>query len=201
MEKPISGYKTVERQGLLWPEPLGNHGHARNVIGNLVEQWTAELVGGRRHKTDSRADYCPDVSTANAYFESKAVGRSKTAFIYTGRLEKDKAFAATNRLVYVIWHHCAVTRQATTVAELEALVALHFRCVYVVPFTAIAAICAALKVEPLNSKYGNTNRPEYGAGYRINLKLLSRWKHAGQCEGRSGLPPTVAPTGLFLDWG
>lgn len=180
----ISGYKPTSLQGLLWDPPLddGDHGRVRNVVGALAERLTAELVGGRIHKTDSTASYCPDVSARGVYFESKAVGRSKTAFVYGGRLDKDRQFAASHRLVYVIWHHGADSKLAQTESELEALVLRTMRVLYVVPFAAIDRLCVV--PDKLNSKYGGSDsRPEYGSGYRIPLMYLSRWIHREYTEG------------------
>lgn len=71
----LSGYKSLERQAYLFDEPLPRHGHVRCVVGDLCERLTAAMVGGRRHKTDCTADYCPDVSDERGnYYESKAGG-------------------------------------------------------------------------------------------------------------------------------
>jgi hypothetical protein len=178
----ISGLKSTERQLLLWERPLGNHGDVRCVVGDLAETLTARLVGGARHKTDSRAAYCPDVSANGTYFESKAVGRSRTAFVYGGRLDKDRVFAASHRLVYVIWHHGADSKLAATAEQLVALVLRTMRCVYVVPFGAIDRLCSTIKPDRLNSKYGGSDsRPEYGSGYRIRLSLLGRCGYGDRC--------------------
>ena len=175
----VSGYKSSEVQGLLFTQPLGNHGHVRTVVGDLAEKLTCKLVGGRRHKTQSTAEYCPDVSDGmGTYYESKATGQSKQAFIYGGRLEKDKRFVAAGyNLSYVIWQHNAETKQVSTVEELRQLVLQTMLGVHVVPFQKIADICGLLPVEKLNSKYGEAlSRPgTYGTGYRINLSLLKQW--------------------------
>lgn len=173
----ISGLKSTEVQGYLWDD-LGNHGHVRTVVGALAEKLTAKLVNGKIHKTDSTASYCPDVSSNGTYFESKAVGRSNQAFVYGGRLEKDRVFAAEHRLVYVIWNHAANSKTVGSVSELEGLVFSTMRRLYIVPFAAIDQICSAITPGKLNSKYGGSNeRPEYGSGFRISLSLLDRWVH------------------------
>ena len=171
----VSGLRSKWTQLLIWDPPLGNHGHVRNVIGNLVEDLTAALIDGHRHKTDSRAEYCPDVSADNVYYESKAAGRSRQTFIYSGRLIKDRLFTADYNLKYVIWHHQAETKTAKTVGELERLILRSMRSVYIVPFSSVDTICSALAEEKLNSKYGGTCRKTYGSGYRISIKLLSEF--------------------------
>lgn len=176
----ISSLRT-EKQLLLFEPQLGNHGHIRTLIGDLAEELTAEYLGGRRHKTQGTSEYCPDVSRGGVYFESKAVGKTRCAFVYKGRLEKDRAFAQQHPLAYVIWHHLADTTSVTSVPDLRALVLKTLRTVFIVPFSAIDRICRGLSAERLNSKYGNhnDNRPGkmYGSGYRIRLKLLDRWAH------------------------
>ncbi len=165
----------------MFDEPLGGHAHARNILGYFVEDLTAKLFNGQRYRTDSRCEYCPDVFARGIYLECKAAGRSNQTFIYSGRLEKDRAFSALNELVYVVWHHSAYTKLAETVSELRALFLAKMKAIYVVPFAFIDAICRQLEPEPLNSKYGGTDRVTYGSGYRINVRELSGfnigWRH------------------------
>lgn len=176
-EPNIFGFKSLIVQPYLFDEPLRGHGHARTIVGDLAERLTARLTGGRRHRTDGRASYCPDVSAGDEYYESKAVGRSRTAFIYGGRLAKDREFALAHNLRYVIWHHRADTKLVETVGQLEAMVIEKLVCAYAVPFEEIDWLCAWLQPEPLNSKYGGSlGRPEYGSGYRIKLSALEQWR-------------------------
>src|SRR5204862_352334 len=150
--------------------PLRGHGHVRTVIGSLAERLTAERLNGVRYRTDSRAEYCPDVKAGSLYLECKAVGQSNQAFVYGGRLLKDRAFARQCSLWYAIWNHAAETKLAATVKELEKLVLATMRGLYLVPFQAIDAVCAALEPEPLNSRYGRSDTDEaYGSGFRFPL--------------------------------
>lgn len=167
---------------MLFDRELRGHGSARNVVGNLAEELTAEFVGGRRHKTNGLADYCPDVSRLGTdgvteYFESKACGLSSQTFVYGGRLRRDEVFAAEHRLWYVVWHHRADTLMAAGERDLEQLVLASLRAVYVVPFAELLKVCQSLKEEPLNSNYGSarTRKERYGSGYRISLSLLRPW--------------------------
>lgn len=110
------------------------------------------------------------------FFEAKAVGRSRTAFVYAGRLEKDRRFCASNSLTYIIWHHVADTQIAKTVRELEELVLGCVRAVYVVPFARLDELCMMKKLEPLNSRYGRHSAGDtYGSGYRIRLGELEEF--------------------------
>lgn len=180
----ISGYKPLFEQTLLWDRDLNGHGGRRTFVGDLCERLTVQLVNGRRHKTDSTKAYCPDVSARCVYFESKGVGRSRTAFIYGGRLDKDREFAKRHKLVYVIWHHTADTKSVETHLALWQLVVAKMKCVYIVPFFAVDRICSTLQPDKLNSAYGGSNtRTEYGSGYRIHLRLLERWIHRKYEDG------------------
>lgn len=189
----ISGFKDAYEQPLLWDEELDlgdrkRHGRVRTVVGALAERLTARLVGGRVHKTDCTSSYCPDVSAGGVYFESKAVGRSGQVFVYAGRLDKDREFARRHRLVYVVWNHGADSKLADTVAGVERLVLTTMQAVYVVPFCAVDAACAAVEPSKLNSRYGGSDsRPEYGSGYRVPLSRFDRWVHrryeGGYAEG------------------
>ena len=113
----------------------------------------------------------------SVYFESKAVGINRYTFIYAGRLDKDREFAKDRELNYVVWYHVADTRFAETVEELERLVLHKLVSCWVVPFSVIDNLCANLKIEKLNSKYGRTrDYPKiYGSGCRLPVKLLEGW--------------------------
>jgi hypothetical protein len=167
------------QQGL-FDLPLGNHGHSRTVLGELTEKLTAMLFGGKRHKTDSRCEYCPDVSRDDLfYFECKSVGKSKEALIYKGRLEKDKIFAEDNALYYVIWHHTTQTKHASTVCDLKSLFLYNLKSIYVVPFSKIYELCLNVKPTNMNRSYGNGDKNTvYRTGYRLKLSELDNWKFA-----------------------
>jgi hypothetical protein len=172
----LPGFRSATVQPFLFPEELRGHGHVRTVLGKLAEDLTAHFFNGRRYKTDVRCTYCPDVSADGKFYESKACGRSKTTFIYAGRLQKDRDFVlAGNELFYVIWHHTANTKDARTVAELRVLALQSLQAVYVVPFAVVDGLCLAVPEEPLNSAYGhNRDQPvTYGSGFRIHLNLLA----------------------------
>lgn len=162
-------------QPYLFDVLLGNHGHVRTVIGNLCERLTVErFPGAVQHRTDSRCDYCPDISWQSMYFEVKAAGRTRQTFIYEGRLHKDREFNKHHNLWYIVWHHLAKTKSVDTVRGLEELVLKMMKAVYVVPFSAIDAICQTMRPEKLNSKYGPGGNT-YGSGYRIPVKRLAEW--------------------------
>lgn len=172
-EMTVSGPKCIDQQAALWDMPIRSPAQVRNIIGDLAERLTVELTGGVRHKTDSTADYCPDVVDGDDYFESKAAGRSRITFVYGGRLHKEDLFTLQiKRLWYVVWHHTAKTTGIGTVEALEKLVLVSMKAVYVVPFPKVLEVCGRLKVEKLNSGYGGTDRKTYGSGYRIPLRLL-----------------------------
>lgn len=174
----VPGLRSPVSQGMLWEVPMGGHAVARNVIGDLCERLTARMVGGVRHKTDARFAYCPDVSARGVYYESKAAGRGNQTFVYGGRLDKDREFARQHRLVYVVWRHGARTLECGTVEELERMVLATMKRAYVVPFAVVDAACAVMVPDRLNSAYGGSDeRPEYGSGYRLPLRLFDRWVH------------------------
>ena len=176
-EVKISELKTKLRQPMLFDEPLGNHGHVRTLIGEWAEQITAYVFEGNRHRTDSTADYCPDVSTSEGYIECKAAGRSRQTFIYGGRLDKDTAFANGHPLSYCIWTHSADSKQAATVSQLRRMFFGSLTGYVLIPFWNLHRIALAQPITRLNSKYGNSNsNPTYGSGYRIPLRLLDRWR-------------------------
>lgn len=173
----------THQQPWLFDLPITNAAQVRNIVGDLAERLTAMLVKGVRFKTNSQCQYCPDVYAKGVYIESKAVGRTKEIFIYEGRLEKDKEFAATRKLIYCIWHHLTETKYCTTKAELLTDVLTNMQCVYLIPFASIRSICRDRPVEVLNTKYKNRrtygapDSPMYGSGYRMQIKLLSDYPH------------------------
>lgn len=162
-----------------WDDPVKGHGHARFIIGELVEIVLANVLKGIRYSTDSNCWYCPDISVKDTFIECKAVGKTKEAFIYGGRLEKDYKFAQSNKLIYGIWHHKADTKLAQTKEDLIALIFKETVCIYLVSFNEIYDLAKSRPVEKINSKYGygDSGRPTYGTGYRLPLKLIEQLTH------------------------
>ncbi|MGV3485382.1 MAG: hypothetical protein ACO1RT_13270 [Planctomycetaceae bacterium] len=161
----------------MFDEPLGGHGHIRTLIGNWAEELTIHALGGRRHRTDCRYDYCPDISSNGCFIECKAAGRTNQTFIYAGRLEKDWRFSRECPLMYCIWHHGAKTTAHEYVSQLFADFLASLRSIFIVPFWALYTICRRRPCEKLNSKYGSSDsNSDYGAGYRVNLSMLRDWE-------------------------
>lgn len=145
----------------------GNHGLIRTVIGEFFED------NGVRHRTDSRCDYCPDVSSDAGYFEVKAVGLSKQMLVYAGRLEKDFEFCKSKNLWYYVWSHNVATNRVRTVAELKKMLSVSILASYVVPFMELYRICKESSITKMNSAYGHSDtNPVYGSGYRVSLSKL-----------------------------
>lgn len=189
----ISRPKAETTQLTLFDYPIDetDHGYARHVVGELIEDLSAYVLGGSRHRTDSRADYCPDVSVRSIYgyrgsiaihqthyYECKAAGLSKQFFIYGERLKKDIRFARKRDLSYLIWHHRARTKSARSVAELRSLLLQRIVCGYIVPFSVINTICASIEETKLNSAYGHSieNGKLYGSGFRIPLRMIESYR-------------------------
>lgn len=176
---------TTRSQLRLFEQPLGNHGHRRTVIGKYYEMLTASFLRGHRHKTNSQADYCPDISLrwpfgGPLYLECKAVGRSRTAFVYKGRLERDYEFAQSHALGYVIWHHFVKTNDIETVEALHRELGANTLRFYIVPFHVVWELVADRQPEKLNSKYGRSH--EYPGNYGMGYKLPLRWLDAADIE-------------------
>ena len=179
----ISQLKSNNIQLRLFDDPLISHAYVRNYLGNFVEDLTAYFFNGERHKTDSRCDYCPDVSISPSetvskriYLECKSVGKGGQVFVYSGRIEKDIEFSNTFSLFYVIWHHKTQTRKASTARELKTLFLQNLCSTYLVPFSVIHEKLMTAKKMKLNSGYGGTNREVYGDGRRFSVRLLDDWK-------------------------
>jgi len=171
----LPGFKSADSQGVMWDRPLTGHGSCRALIGDFAETLTARLLRGKRYRTDSRCKYCPDVYALGSWFEVKAAGRNHETFVYAGRLEKDRRFAADHNLFYVIWHHRARTLTADSREDLQRLFLWNLQAVYVVPFAVIDEVAAAVTATPLNSKYGKSDtNPTYGSGYRLPIKRLAQ---------------------------
>jgi hypothetical protein len=173
----ISGIKNTCVQLTMFDEPLGGHGHIRTLIGDWAEDLTAWFFNGIRRKTDSRCDYCPDVSVSGGFIECKAAGQTRQTFVYSGRLDRDWVFSQSHRLWYCIWHHDVKTKSFDFVSELLRAFIVSLKAVYVVPFWAFYSVARSRPCVRLNSKYGGSDKnPTYGAGYRVNLSNLNDWK-------------------------
>lgn len=155
---------------------LRGHGHARYIAGELIEDVTAAIFGGRRHIDSGAYDYCPDVSIGDLYLECKAMGTSGQSMVYTGRLEKDYEFTRRRKLIYCIWHHTAKPNLYETVEDVEAAILANLQWCAWIPFAEIYAYCAARVPEPLNSQYGKHSNPGvYGSGYRLPKSFIKPW--------------------------
>lgn len=145
-------------------------GRARAIAGAFFEGLTVGALGGCRHRTDSRCDYCPDVSIGNEYFEVKGAGLSGEFLIYKGRLEKDATFAKHHPLTYIVWSHGADFLKATCEIGLKALIQASLKGYYRIPFDVLHAKAMTVTPTKLNSAYGHSDtNPIYGEGYRMKL--------------------------------
>lgn len=105
----------------------------RNVIGELAEQFAAEKLGALRLSTGSGEKYCPDLRHSRfGDMEVKSVGKSGGVIIYRVRLEKDRWYAQSHTLSYVLVIHKIPTPQPS-MAEARAL--MEWAKIYVIPFS------------------------------------------------------------------
>lgn len=85
--------------------PIASMAQTRNLCGRFFELLTVAVFrNSQLHKTDSRCDYCPDVSCSLGYVESKSVGQTGQIIVYRHRLLKDQRLEVP--LYYCIWRHC-----------------------------------------------------------------------------------------------
>lgn len=176
ISKPVKDWKQPE----LFDAPITGMGLVRTVVGDLAQELASEMLGALVHRTDSRADYCPDLSRntvgSTEYFECKAVGRSRVPFIYGGRLRKDLEFSADHKLVYCVWHHVAKTNESQTIGSLRRLILESMREVYLIPFQHVYKLLSNKDEIILNSSYGRHGRDKlYGSGFRFNLSEVSEF--------------------------
>lgn len=179
----VSAASNTDFQSLLFDDyhdvPLTGHGQVRTLLGKWAEWLTVGLFNGKRHKTDSTCDYCPDVSVSGNFIECKAAGRTNQTFVYRGRLDHDWLFARDHPLFYCIWHHATDTKAHATAFSLCREFIATLRGLIVVPFWAFYSIARRRPCEKLNSKYGSSDsNPTYGAGYRVSFRLLDQWRIA-----------------------
>lgn len=173
----ISTAKEPELQHLLFPE-LGYESRVctiaacRNYMGDLFEELTVDLVGGKRLKTDSTKDVCPDIQIEdNLFAESKSIGCSGAIIVYQCRLEKDLEFLAETgaQMHYVLWHHSCRITEGAPLGDLRTLALTKVRSVTVIPLPALAEILKQSPLITLNKKCRNRGYGAYGYtdGYRI----------------------------------
>ena len=174
-------HRTVDdrQQGVLFdPQHLvGSMGRARYIIGRVVEELSAERLNGVRHLTDSRCEYCPDVTADGRFYECKAVGKSNQLFVYKGRLEKDSVFDQHHDFSYIIWKHNFSVETQLTVTELENGIRQSIQAVYIVPFRTIRNALLSKPLVKLNSNYGGGKKEVYGSGYRCALSEFEEYRN------------------------
>jgi len=150
-------------------------GSWRNLIGYMAEQHAAERLGAERLSTDGRAGYCPDLTKDGVKYEVKAVGKSREVIVYSMRLEKDRTYAETHPLVYVLVIHSAVV--PATAQEIRTRISRAQ--VWCIPFCYVDAVCSRMRPRILNRNYKPTNgwcqRGYERGGYLIPASELTCW--------------------------
>jgi hypothetical protein len=174
---------------VLWPGALDykvkNFAHARNVVGDIIEEFTAAVTGAKRLKTDGTNPYCPDLLWHdNTLIECKASGMNGSVIVYEGRLAKDLATITRPwELYYWVWRHKAGCKVAHTYQSLQTSVIDSIISLTVLPLPVVAAVCMAHPVRQLNTAYtGRGDRLGYGnaaKGYGTGWCLpVTRWQAA-----------------------
>lgn len=106
------------------------------------------------------------------------MGLTNATLVYKGRLEKDRLFAESHTLFYLLFHHALNTFTARTVLELRCLFLQQLHSAYLLPFASILAASQNVPCTRLNSKYGHSDtNPTYGEGYRLPAKSLLAQPH------------------------
>lgn len=167
------------RQPLLFDRTLRGHGAVRYAVGDFYETLTANVFGGVRHRTDSRAQYCPDVVIGDTIFlECKAARRSVgNLLVYHGRLDKDFDFSRTRLLFYVVWCHNVAGNSYSTVEQLEDALMLETLWCAVIPFDEVWRLCKKHASKTYNTEYGkSSNSKLYDRLYRVRLCDVEPWK-------------------------
>lgn len=189
----ISGPRSTERQLSMWPEPISSMAQTRNHCGEFAEQLTAIVVGGHRLKTDSRADYCPDILCgASTYVECKSVGRNGYGFVFEGRRAKDQSFNADGRqLLYLFWRHRMKTEGIGDVDELRRQWCASVKLGILVPFALVDDLLTSRPLKRFNVEvdakgrrlgYGQESKG-YSNGRTLPLSLVS-----ARCNVTAWLP-------------
>lgn len=147
----------------------------RVVMGELAEQLAAEKLGATRMHTGN-GYYCPDLRHPRfGDMEVKTVGRSSSVIIYAFRLDKDREYARTHTLSYVLVVHKVCTPQPSM---LEARMLMEWAKIYVIPFSVVDAVCVTVKPRILNKKFlerqerGDCQRGYEKGGYMLRARAL-----------------------------
>lgn len=144
----------------------------RNWAGDFFEGLTAALLHANRHKTDSRATVCPDLSIGDRdYFESKSVGKTGAVIVYDSRLEKDLKWTGETgaALHYVVWRHKSGCTGFKLRSALWANLAETAYEALIFPLATLAELCDAAPKRVVNNggKGGDGKAWGYGSrGYR-----------------------------------
>lgn len=184
----ISAPRAIDTSLTLWPGldnvKIKSFAATRNHCGDFIEELTAAATGAVRHRTDSRADICPDlVWREQAHFECKCVGRTGHSILYLKRVAKDGFFQKRHPdrpLFYWFWHHGADAESAVYRDDLRRDIAVTLRHCTVLPFEAVRD-CARLRpVKVLNKALtaagghlGYGKGKWYGRGWSVRMNVLA----------------------------
>jgi hypothetical protein len=180
----VSSVKSSEQMPLF---PMGSDkvfrtmAQTRNYVGDFFEAATAAATGAKRMKTDCNADICPDLHYGGeTYFESKAIGKTGAAIVYTHRADNDARFLATGRsLYYWFWRHATPAGEMKSLYQLRSHLTQSIQSAAIIEFSQLHRILAAFPIKTLNNKkrtpigarlgYGTET---YKMGWNVRLSAI-----------------------------
>lgn len=179
----LSALKAIpQQQFTLWD--MEDHSircmaQTRNLCGNFFEQATAALTGAKQHRTDARADMCPDLSLGEDYFESKSIGCTARSILYLRRIANDSRLRKQHpdkRLYYCLWHHKSRMEGIKDKRELRKALSVTLCHCTLLPFEIVRDCIRRHPLKMLNKQYANRreaptgyNTKTYGRGWSVAL--------------------------------
>jgi hypothetical protein len=186
----ISGELRINPQQFLFDtKKIKTLGHARYVVGDVCEKVIAERTGATRLRTDSTADYCPDLKVSETqYLESKASGNTKRVIVYIHRLWCDRRFVDAHNVNLDYWvcqHDVKIEKlihQVDSIDEFEEVVRQALYRIVVVPLPKLETLLLNTPTRRLNTRCIKTGPNEgmilgygksgYGVGWDVPVKDL-----------------------------
>ena len=156
----ISGELKPKLQSFLFdPKRIKTLGHARYVVGDVCEKVISELTGAVRLRTDSTADYCPDLKIPpNRFLESKAAGLTGKFIVYIHRLWCDRRFIDAHNVELEYWitqHDLKITdlmNQVDSLTEFEEQFRKGIYRIVAIPFPKLEQILLNTPTRRLNTR-------------------------------------------------
>jgi len=169
----ISGKRRneIQRHFIQPDRKIDTLGRARTFVGDIVEDFAAEMLNADRLKTDSTVDICPDLQRGpKDFLEVKASGSSNQIILYVERCDRyDDFMSEGNTLSYWVYCHSLKLQSVKWESDLRNELLRRFTKSIEVPMKSVHDYVKDREPRIVNGAAGN---PKYKMGWTVSTNVL-----------------------------